>query len=955
MVDTLSPSQKEVVESSARSLAVIAGAGSGKTFVLIERLRRLLTTTPGELDHMLVVTFTEKSAGELKTRLSHDLPSRLLLALGNAWIGTFHAMCARILRTHAPLMQFDPTFRILDENAARLLAHRTIEATLLSLLEKNDPSATLLLRECEYRPTIELLRELVDFRWQAKAHLSQNDPITAAIYHCFTAIEKALEQEHRALHAIDFQQLEVATCTLLDQHPDVLASYQKRFRHISVDEFQDTSSIQAKLIEMLHDPSRNALFLVGDPRQSIYRFRGANLSCFFTALERIKKQGGTVLPLAENFRSRPQLIALINACAQKKGEPEERDLLATRSNVDRSSVVVLHVSPQENENALERRQGEAREIARFLEELVHVGAESYGGIALLFQAMNITPLYESEFRKRKIPYRTLGGRRLLEEPHVVDLVSALRSAAFPQSDATLVALARSPLIGLSDDECALLAGKSGKDFRKNLRRHHKARPLLTFLEKTPQQCTPSELLRRLMDETGYEQFLIMLDPFGGALAQVDRLITMAESLESESPLSLEAFVTYLQDLKYQGVRMGDAPASLEKSNAVSLMTVHAAKGLEFSTVVLVDLTRQVPHGTKPWCFSHQHGIGIKLQSATSYEEIREHEYQDILSEHQRLFYVALTRAKERVVLPIHPTVEKKDSWQAYLLPHLKEGVDTGYVLPSANDMNVSEEKQHLLSFPLPRTIDHREHERRVKERFTVSEIEVFDRCPQEYAMRFLLDLPPARPQKDKALPPEVRGSIIHSTLERLTEKSTRACRDILRQQCFAHHLHASPEKIKELFSSLEHFLHHPWCEEYVHGKREVSFDWKVKEDAIVSGKIDWIREKNGGWEIVDFKTDRVRHQHVEKIAQTYALQLALYALALEATTGKEVTRTSLFFLEPGKVFSVPHDDATRKATRERLHRILKRLSSGNTSIGKTLPPCGTCSYHHNKMCWLDRL
>ncbi|MBI4212592.1 MAG: UvrD-helicase domain-containing protein, partial [Deltaproteobacteria bacterium] len=242
----LTESQLEAASSIDQSVAVIAAAGSGKTSVLVERcLRAIQAGVPFE--KLLIITFTEKAAGELKHRLSQHLPQALKTSLTDAWIGTFHAFCTRILSRHASLLHINPQFRILDEGAGRLLTHQAAQTTFLSLLETGNEHAALLVEALEFRNVIGLLEDLMAFRWHSQQLFShgtlgspEDQPLLTAVTHCFT---KACDELQRYFHdagQLDFQALETMTLHLFTSHPDILHMYQERFRHLFVDEYQDT-------------------------------------------------------------------------------------------------------------------------------------------------------------------------------------------------------------------------------------------------------------------------------------------------------------------------------------------------------------------------------------------------------------------------------------------------------------------------------------------------------------------------------------------------------------------------------------------------------------------------------------------------------------------------------------------------------------------------------------------
>lgn len=616
-----------------------------------------------------------------------SLPRESHHMLSTAWVGTFHSVCARILRNNAPLVDLDPSFAILDENAYRLMAQEVIHETFLDMLEKKDKEAVELVEELEFKNAVSLLNELADFRWHARRTLGKKvaDPketsIQRATAHCYRIIEDALLREMRRLGAIDFQELEIRTLELLNRHHSVCAAYSRKFKHILVDEYQDTSDVQSELVFLLADPKENRLAIVGDPRQSIYRFRGANVHCFDTALKRIKEAGGEVIALQENFRSEPAIVSFTNDTFGElwdKLGTKTPPMIAARKDVHKGPAVALFsFSPDEERRSTTCvRADEAHAIASFIKEKVAEKTFRYSDFACLFQAMTNIGEYEAAFKKAGVPYRIFGGRGLLERQEVNDLMHALTYAADRTNDVALIGLLRSPLIGLSDDDIAWLAGPNGKELR-NAVRTDKGLTLLRFLESAAKNMRASEILRAVITMTRYEHVCAALDPSGGMQANLERLIALSESLEMEGPTPLASFIEFIAELRLRAARLGDPPALGFGGDAVACMTVHTAKGLEFPVVVVPDLIRRSPGRNGPWMFLREHSVAFKLKDPSELysdniatENYKRSEQIDDLEEAEetkRLLYVAMTRARDLLILPAHKLEKTSGRWHEWIL------------------------------------------------------------------------------------------------------------------------------------------------------------------------------------------------------------------------------------------------------------------------------------------------
>ena len=918
------------------SIAVLAGAGSGKTRVLIERCKRLLFEKNISFDRFLIMTFTEKAAGELKERLRPLLSPQDIPLLERAWIGTFHSFCARVLRLHAPLLKLDPSFHILEENRADFMIHQLIDQTLFSSLEHKQPEALLLMECFGYRNTVQLLEELMGFRWHVTRYLSQGqDDVIRACFTLFQAVEKKFQQQLQKERSLDFQELERYTLTLFQEHPSILREYQKRFLHLLVDEFQDTNDLQTELITLLFHPKINHLFIVGDPRQSIYRFRGANLTSFFTMISRIRESGGELIALSENFRTRPHIIDLINITARPLEEnlSLHADLRPFRKERDQKDITLLQCHTSESSIA-ERRHKEATCIAAHIRELVDVEHIPYGNIVCLFQAMTSIDIYEQAFQQHQIPYRIHGSRHFLGSSEIQDLLCTLLFAANPKNDTALMGLVRSPLLGLSDDECVLLSGKEGKDFRKNILHHAHAGPFLKKLSSLQKSMLPSEILSWVLQTTGYEWICAQLDPSGKKRAHLEQFLTLLRSLETESFLSLPACVDYLQDLCEREARFGDAPASADSSNVVHCMSVHAAKGLEFPIVILPDLIRRASLSTKPWCFIRNRGLGLKLHNpdspfdslvaTKSYEELHSLNNKEEEQESRRLLYVAMTRAKDRLILPIHQDEKIRGEWHGWLLPALKQisAFTVNTQLPENEEKTFSREKVELpLTYKVPKNTSRFLHQSPI---ISVSEIETYDRSPEEYEQKYIFGFSPELTlPNSETLSPTLYGSLLHEALEILSHSSTDSIATALTDACHSHHLIPEASWMSSLTTTLEPFMT-TFGTQFCEGEHELRFDWKRK-DSIITGKVDWLRPKNGGYEIIDFKTDRTFNGSIEEHAKMYDLQMIIYALALEEGLGLSILETTLYFLETGKTISTPMTVQRKKEGKKRLAAILKKM------------------------------
>ncbi len=717
----LTKSQLEAINSKARFLAITAGAGSGKTRVLVERVVRLVESKEATLDEILAITFTEKAALELKQRLTKAVNDEI--SISTAAIGTFHSFCARIIRDDAPLLGIDPDFGVLEEQTAGLLLRKAVKETLLNMLKENSRVAWVMIEELDFKDSVELLEELIGYRWHAQkivraCHPERSEGSSA--FNCasldsssldkletqndrreqelFTAAMECFDKANKRYAELkgpnlDFADLEIFAIRLLEQK-DVRNRYQRRFRYIFVDEFQDVNDTQSYLISLLFNIEVNHLTVVGDEKQSIYRFRGANVGEFKKALELAEH----TVTLKENFRSTvgiieyvnsifPEFMPLIPSTLCGGGSPAIRagtHHYCSGGQAEPRPYKGCDVELKElidNENALsdERRANEATYLAGVLPTLE-------GSTACLFSSLKSSDIYMKAFEEKGLPYTIIGGSAFLEKEEIIDMLNALKVTLDKNDIMALLGLARSPYIGLTDEELFILCryGKGGAELYQKIREHPKG-GFLNVIEGLRGSLSISELIRTYVGEPlcGLPRAVTEDRPYEVRKQMTDdleKLCHMADDAGTREKISLKDFVEYLNDLKKKDAGIPEFPQG--SNDNVSLMTIHQAKGLEFDNVVLCDTIRQNKKDSRKWCFirGEKGGLAFKLRpeenpegdpiETENYTRLSEQNEKESDKERERLLYVAMTRAKKRLVIPLHPGAKKDGAWHRLLLEHV---------------------------------------------------------------------------------------------------------------------------------------------------------------------------------------------------------------------------------------------------------------------------------------------
>ena len=752
------PEQAAAVDARGE-VFVSAGAGTGKTAVLVERFVRAVCDEGLDVDSILVITYTRKAAAELRSRIRAALAARgrpeLARRLDGAWISTIHGFCNRLLKAYPFAAGLDPRFRELDEAQAAVLRSEAFDAALAEFCADEEPERLRLLvsyggarlramligvfetlRAAGRELVLELgepaplderveelrvaarcladdaraterqhaqagavldlldglrnpdrLLDLSDFRVSGERGASYEEArrrVEQAALDRLAAGDRALLQDllsrfagayaaaKRQESALDFEDLQLAARDLLRDHDAIREREQLRFRSVMVDEFQDTNRLQCELVDLISRPGAE-VFFVGDEFQSIYGFRHADVQVFRE--RRARAAGG--LALTRNYRSRPEVLAFVNELFSTDFGNEFQPLAASGEFPDPvfGHPVELLVTDKASyaETGVHWRRGEARHIARRVRELVDAGAAAPGEIVLLFAAGTDADWYEDELRKAGLPTYRATGRAYFGQQQVVDLLAYLRLLHNRYDDEALLTVLASPFVGLSNDAFVLI------------RRSASRRPLFSGIERSLPPALGQEderLLRafkqrydrivaasaRVGLERLCEQIVAEHDYDLAVLAQWDgrrryanlrKLARLARSYEELRGRDLEGFVRFVRQQEAVGAKELEAVAEEEGAGAVRLLTIHAAKGLEFKVVIVADAGRDRPPPSSDEILALSDGrFGFKVadpltsqrRSAFAYDEVREVRKAEERAERLRLYYVAMTRAIDRLIV-----------------------------------------------------------------------------------------------------------------------------------------------------------------------------------------------------------------------------------------------------------------------------------------------------------------
>jgi len=593
----LNPPQREAVLTTEGPVLVLAGAGTGKTAALTARLAHLIATRRAWPSQILAVTFTNKAAREMKERVSVITGGAVE---GMPWLGTFHSVGARMLRSHAELVGLQSNFTILDTDDQLRLMKQLITASNLD--EKRWPARQL--------------AGVID-RWKNRGWTPAH--IDAAESEAFAngrgrELYAAYQDRLRTLNACDFGDLLLHMLTIFKAHPDVLEAYRDRFRYILVDEYQDTNASQYDWLKLLAEPRRN-LCCVGDDDQSIYSWRGAevaNILRFETDFP-----GAKVIRLEQNYRSTPHILGAAAGLIAHNAGRLGKTLWTEVNAGDRVKVIGVWDGPEE-----------ARRVGEEIEAHLRCGG-SLDDCAILVRAQFQTREFEERFIAIGLAYQIVGGYRFYERAEIRDALAYLRLVAQPADDLAFERIVNQPKRGLGDKAVAnihafarstqqplLIAAAQmlDSDELQSRARNSLARFVADIARwrQMAVELPHPELARILLDESGYTAML-QAERSAEAAGRLENLAELARAMEEYD--SLGAFLEHVSL-----VMDNDATRSDDR---VTIMTIHAAKGLEFPLVFLA--------GWEEGVFPSQRALDEGGLAS--------------LEEERRLAYVAITRAR----------------------------------------------------------------------------------------------------------------------------------------------------------------------------------------------------------------------------------------------------------------------------------------------------------------------
>ena len=915
----LSEAQRAAIAHERGPLLVVAGAGTGKTRVLVERYRRLRQEgVPAE--RILLLTFTEKAARELLDRveLEDHLPA------GERFVSTYHAFAQRFLQEEGWLCGIPKAFRIVSEV-------RKWELMRDVLLQRR-PSH-LFHAQRPYERIGELLKlverakqELVspeEFRAWGDANTTVDDPVLAA-QHEAAIVYGEYQERLLAEERLDFDDTIYFSVQLLTQQPSVAARQSHRFTHLMVDEFQDTNFAQSRLLELLAGPERN-LCVVGDDDQSIYKFRGASVA----NLRRFRAvfPDAAVIRLEENYRSRGPILRAAGRLISQDTDRLEKRLSATRG--EGRPVNILTAS-----NVTE----EADAVAALVKTAIDEGKYRPNAIAILLRANAHLHNFARALQRRGVAYQVTGGRGFYQQPEIKDCLAYLRAVDSPDDTVCLMRLLSLPRYAAD----SVQAGRWSRQARDDGRRFFDllqestdegARRLTDDLRRfnaLALRLGVDDLFYEVMEQTHYldlERFLGPIERLQVS-ANVQKLAELVAAYCDEHPdRHLSVYLKHLDATEAAQADEEIAPLD-ETVNAVHLMTVHQAKGLEFGLVV-------VPHLVEGRFPASRRSEGLTLPNELLKEELPPAELH--LAEERRLAYVALTRAREEIVCTLAGRYEGVRDWRPsrFLTPirgdEARELAASRLLEPSAGGIvEVARQVELPLNDAPPIAA------------LSYTQVDTYLRCAQMFQYRFVFRLP-TRPKPQMQF-----GRILHEALKdalgsiEREKPLTWAMVDSAYVAAWARERFCAPEQAPSLQDLGRTYLRRAFDAGDLSKPLLLEQPFSLRVDGLrLTGRIDRVdRHPDGSYEVIDYKTGSAK----KATDLQRDLQLGVYALAAREVFRFDPLSLSYYYLETSERVTVDKPRERLEEDRQTIVSVAEGIRAERFPAKPDRMKCSGCDF-----------
>ena len=958
ILEGLNAEQRQAVTHMTGPLLIIAGAGTGKTTVITRRIAWLLQEKKLSTDEILALTFTEKAAGEMEERIDQLLPFGYM----DLWVSTFHSFCERVLKQHAIDIGLPPDFTILDSTDQALLVREHIDEFDLdyykplgnptkfihALLSHFSRAKDEGISPEEYLAYAEQVKQNEDQQEFRKGDETSEHVRIAEIANAYHAYQRLLLENS----ALDFGDLILYTLQLLRKRPNIAEQFRKQFKYVLVDEFQDTNHAQYELVRLLINKEQN-ITVVGDDDQSVYKFRGAAISNILEFNKDFRASAQVVL--TRNYRSKQNILDLAYGFIQQNnpnrlevslGKTDDGKTISKKLTSEREGPAVIeHMH-------LANHEQEARRVVEKIVEIKKKGDTTWSDFAILVRANDHANLFLSMLERNNIPYQFVAARGLFQQPVVLDLINYLKLLDnYHEHKATFRVLGFTYL-EIPVIDIMLLNEASRKtntplfDLLKNIRMVKgisaatipKVEKLISSIEKhtyASRKESVGQVALRALRETGYLAHITERKD-SASTQYVLYLTQFFKRIQAFEESHVEARVSdFLKEIEL-AQDVGDTGAIGESwesgPDTVKVMTVHGAKGLEFKNVFIVSLVdKRFP--------SIERKEQIELPDALVKETISEGDIH--LEEERRLFYVALTRARDGLFL-----TSAEDYGGVRSKKPSRFLTELGFE-PKTETLEKSMLEQED-GVPEQQTDELKLLRSRIPKKFSFTQFQAFESCPKQYKYAHILQIP-AEGRFNFSF-----GKTLHAVMQQLYELVQSRASGGKQTGLFDANAPTS-RAIEVSFDEIKKMYESAWVNEwYTSKKHEEEYFEKGKEelrafhtlhggtfmpplyiekgftlhvgDHPVKGQIDRVDRVDGGVRIVDYKTGTAPDR-TKKLPKDKLWQLYLYAHAVRDVLHEKPVTLSFYYFELGEYIDIEwsekDEEALLQKTSESIEGILK--------------------------------